>query len=1081
MVRRGVLQKWPDCISQLSFWFVVVTLTSAPLLAHHDELTDLNPFVRQYCVACHNQAQAEGQLNLERLTSAADVGRGFKDWERVIHMLRQRKMPPPDESQPTAAETMAAIAAIQTSLDAYVTEHAGDPGPVVIRRLSSAEYGYTIRDLTGLELNLERAFVSDAVGGEGFTNVGGAQFMEDATLQRYLDAAKLVADHAIIGAGPLQFFADPGQTGRELSAIHRIQQIYRDHGFRTAAGEGANPFGLELYPRALLVAWRFRHRSALGQASRELAEMARDEGLNDRFCAHIQRVLDTDDLPFPASVIVNRWKALPPPDQISAEQIRAACDELGAVLRDWQSTLAAASGDEEEAAVLTAGEVHASPTHSFTADINWPKGAEHADFELSVTSASNHPASGAFVIWRNARLRFRHEDRSRGDYVPLQSHLSAESRQGLSFARHPAGRRVDEHDFVIPGDSTAPVTLLIPPGTIAAQLYVDVELDLEFGADRIVRCRIADGEVEGETAAEVGATSTLLADPKSPVVAAWRTGVAEFARLLPEVSHREPAPSDRDPIPWPYDNTYNMPERNLFHTSIKYHRDDQFLVEHMLDDATRLRLDHAWTDLLTSFEYHTANARFAAQKFQLDPRADGLLDLDQHRELPDEVPPELREYLLRLQAERRTMKEQLRGAESGQVADALQFAARAWRRPLEQDEEQRLREFYTTLIREHAYDHAQALRALLSRILVSPAFLYRAEPARSVFSPPDQPQRLSDWELANRLSYFLWSSLPDDELRRAAAAGELQDASQLAKQARRMSADPKARRLATEFFGQWLGFYRFQDYRGIDAQRFPEFHEALRGAMYEEAVCFFEHIVRTNRPVSEILFADYTFLNAALAEHYGVAASGLPRESMVRVEQLSESHRGGLLGMAAVHAVTSAPLRTSAVKRGDWVLRRILGTPVPPPPADAGSIAADDVLADGLTVRQRLEAHRSDASCVNCHARLDPLGFALEHFDPIGRWRGEYRDGQPIDASGTLQDGTAIAGLTGLRQYLRREQGKFERTLCEKLLGYALGRGELASDRPLIDQMLADLHEDGRFADLVVHIVTSPQFCYRRP
>jgi len=229
-----------------------------------------------------------------------------------------------------------------------------------------------------------------------------------------------------------------------------------------------------------------------------------------------------------------------------------------------------------------------------------------------------------------------------------------------------------------------------------------------------------------------------------------------------------------------------------------------------------------------------------------------------------------------------------------------------------------------------------------------------------------------------------------------------------------------------------------------------------------------------------MLFADYAFLNAALARHYGIDADDVPGDRLGRVEQVGEQHRGGLLGLAAELTATSAPLRTSAVKRGDWILRRVIGAPVPPPPADAGSIPADDAQDDHLTVRQRLEAHRTEVSCVNCHSRFDPLGFALEHFDPIGRWRDAYRDGQAIDDAGTLNDGTHIVGVDGLRDYLRREQPQFHRTLSAKLLGYALGRSEIASDRPLIDDMLSDLQGDGRFSSLVVRIVTSRQFRYRR-
>ena len=209
-----------------------------------------------------------------------------------------------------------------------------------------------------------------------------------------------------------------------------------------------------------------------------------------------------------------------------------------------------------------------------------------------------------------------------------------------------------------------------------------------------------------------------------------------------------------------------------------------------------------------------------------------------------------------------------------------------------------------------------------------------------------------------------------------------------------MLRDPKSRRLAEEFFGQWFGFYRFDQYRGIDPKRFPEFDEKLKTALHEEAVTFFEHIIRENRPVSEILFADYAFLNHDLAKHYGIASAASLGNGFERMDDVERFHRGGLFGLGSVLTVTSAPLRTSPVKRGDWVLRRVIGTPVPPPPADAGSIPADDVLGDGLTVRKRLEAHRQAASCRNCHSRIDPLGFALEQYDPIGRWRAHRKRGR---------------------------------------------------------------------------------------
>ncbi|MGH9719202.1 MAG: DUF1592 domain-containing protein, partial [Bryobacteraceae bacterium] len=374
-----------------------------------------------------------------------------------------------------------------------------------------------------------------------------------------------------------------------------------------------------------------------------------------------------------------------------------------------------------------------------------------------------------------------------------------------------------------------------------------------------------------------------------------------------------------------------------------------------------------------------------------------------------------------------------------------------------------------TITSEH--DHRKAIRALLARILVAPAFLYRVEQAAD--TAPVKP--LSSWEMASRLSYFLWSSIPDDELRRAAAAGELNDAQHLRRQVKRMLADPKARRLSTEFFGQWLGFYHFDQHRGVDTGRFPEFTDEVKTAMYDEAVSFFEHIIRKERPVREILAADYTFLNRALAKHYGVKKDVKATEGVEMVEGANAFQRGGLLRLGALLTATSAPLRTSPVKRGDWVLRRVLGTAVPPPPADAGSIPADDKLFGGLSVREKLEAHKRNATCANCHVRIDPLGFPLERYDSIGRWRDKYPDGKPIDDLAALPDQTEVAGVEGLLKYLQAQEKQVLRTLSNKLLGYALGRTIQASDQLLIDRM-AGAGGSAGFSQLATEIVVSRQF-----
>ncbi|MBL8220795.1 MAG: DUF1587 domain-containing protein, partial [Bryobacterales bacterium] len=255
---------------------------------------------RQHCFACHAK-NAAGGINLEQLTSNPSVGDHFQQWEKVATALEQKRMPPAKMPQLTDAQRTAAITWIRSSIKDHARRTAGDPGRVTMRRLTSGEYAYTIRDLTGLDFKLDRDFVSDSVGGEGFTNFGDVQFLDDANLERYLATAKIIASHAVVGAGPLAFYADPGKSGMELSAIHRIQEIYVANGFRAAAGEGAKPYGLERYAKAFHAAWRYQHRAALGQPNSTLASIAKADNISLRFLEHISTVLNQPAATYPTS------------------------------------------------------------------------------------------------------------------------------------------------------------------------------------------------------------------------------------------------------------------------------------------------------------------------------------------------------------------------------------------------------------------------------------------------------------------------------------------------------------------------------------------------------------------------------------------------------------------------------------------------------------------------------------------------------------------------------------------------------------------------------------------------------------
>jgi mono/diheme cytochrome c family protein len=1060
---------------------------------------------QKYCVECHGHAKAKAHVNLEHLVAQSSVGLHADTWDKVIEMLETAQMPPSDADElPTDAERQTAAAWVRRALKDYETKHAGEPGRVTVRRLTSGEYAYAIRDLTGIDLKVGIDASSDSVGGEGFTNFGDVQFVQDASIERYLEAAKQVAGHAIIGAGPLQFYADPGKTGLELSALNRINELYATKGFRVVSGEGGRPFGLERYGKAFFVAWQFKHRAALGHPQATLRELAAKEGITGRFADHIWSVVNQSGLGYPSGEIVARWKALPAPTADTATAIAqagASCDALYKHLTTWPSwffargDLAAGGEGDESPLVFDDSTLKAATTHAFTYALGFAGGrvrgmrptAGPSTVHLRLANVNPSPGVKPVVIWRNPRVVTRAAPRIdpaakeavAGDVVagrrrtlgpilstqPLRALLSEAVGARLGFGASPDGSAIGSDDFAT--TETVSFQIDVPPG--GNQLEFQAEAELGRDRNAVVRLVISDSP-DGPT--RNANQRAILADAESAGYATFRAGIAEYVALLPPNSHGEANPADKDPVPAPFDNTYNSPEHDAFVIEVKYQRTDAFFTDNMVDGADRQRLNDAWNDLFGSWPYHNAYLELLAEHYRVELRGRRIQDLSTS-EIAS-LPAAMQPHVTSLRTHHNRVVEALANAQPRHVNDAIEFASQAWRRPLTVPEDGKLRAFYERARKEHGLAHDEAIRALLARILVSPGFLYRFEP---VAVREERP--LNDWELASRLSFFLWASIPDDELRRVATAGKLRDAATLAHQVRRMTTDPKARRLATEFFGQWLGFYHFDSYRGVDSSRFPEFTDEVKTAMYDEAVSTFEYLVQQQRPLKEMLWADYTFLNQPLAKFYGVDREITSKTAMEKIEGANAFNRGGALRLGSVLTTTSAPLRTSPVKRGDWILRRILGSPTPPPPGDAGSLPSDPKAFGGRTLREKLTEHKSNPSCANCHVRIDPLGFPLEGFDAVGRTRTTYPDGLDIDVTGELADKTMIIGADGLLRYLEGRETQVMKTLARKMLGYALGRTVLASDRPLVDEMVA-AGGNATFADLAIRIVTSRQFRNRQ-
>ena len=412
---------------------------------------------------------------------------------------------------------------------------------------------------------------------------------------------------------------------------------------------------------------------------------------------------------------------------------------------------------------------------------------------------------------------------------------------------------------------------------------------------------------------------------------------------------------------------------------------------------------------------------------------------------------------------------------AGEILSSL--ARRAYRRPVDTADLDVLMDFYRSGRADGSFD--AGIQLALERLLISPDFLFRLERDPTDIAPATT-YALSDLEIASRLSFFLWSSGPDDELLDLAEHGQLDNPAVLERQTRRMLADPRSMDLVRNFAGQWL-YLRNLDGVVPDAIAFPEFDENLRDAFRQETELFIDSLIRDNRSVLDLLGADYTFVNERLAVHYGIPNVYGSHFRRVPLDAALAERRGGIFGHGSVLTVTSYPNRTSPVLRGKWMLTNILGTPPPPPPADVPDLPDRGEDGRAATVRDRLQRHRESPACSVCHAPMDPLGLALENYDAIGGWRTTGEAGLPIDASGMLPDGTVFLGPNGLRTVLLERREQFIGTVTEKLLAYALGRGPEYYDRPTVRAIARDSASDNyRWSSIIVGIVQSAPFRMRR-
>lgn len=642
-------------------------------------------------------------------------------------------------------------------------------------------------------------------------------------------------------------------------------------------------------------------------------------------------------------------------------------------------------------------------------------------------------------------------DRSAGAGPGLPTGL-----EGIAFGRHPGGEPLASASFLV----QAPALIRVEVPRRIAQAYhfvAEAALDSSWGQAGSVQVH-AGPEVPKSMQGLVPPVGANDAHPEAnanPEPARFPVIVGNDAT---QGRFQEAFAAFRKWFPPAMCYTQIVPVDEGITISL-FHRADEALSRLVLGEEDKRELDRLWHEL----RYVSRDALTIADSF------DEWWNFGAHYR---KFTRESREEPIRRRAQQ--YREELRSSESRHLDALFRFAERAHRRPLEAREKAGLLNLYTSL-RSEGQEHDPALRNLLGRVLVSPNFLYRIEqPAAGV-----EPQPVSGWELASRLSYFLWSSMPDGELFRLAARGSIREPKVLAGQAGRMLKHARTRALAVEFAAQWLGFREFDQFQGKNERLFPTFARR-RSDMYEESVRFFEELFRRDGSVIDILDADYAYLNQELADHYGIPeVSG---SGWRRVQGIKRYQRGGVLGMGSMLSRQSGASRTSPVLRGNWIFETLLGNHLPKPPPNVPELPEDERHTQGLTVRQMVERHRNLPGCAACHDQIDPLGLALEGFGPIGRRRTRDLAGRPVDAGVRLQPGIEFQDLAGLRTYLleqRREE--FLRNFCRKLLGYALGRSVEVSDEELLAEVMQSLERaDFRFSAAVATIVQSPQFLNQR-
>lgn len=988
---------------------------------------EIQPILRKHCTECHGNKKRRASLNFESYQTEKDVIVHLHKWFSVIEQVETGVMPPEDRTKrPTEAEIAKLTSWVRKTIDGYDFESIKDPGRYTLRRLNKAEYNNTIRDLTGVDLQPAKFFSGDGAGGEGFDNNAEAMKMLPLTVEKYFKAARDISRHA------------------EVSYTRGVA-------FRT----GISP--------------TFKPRTYLVRAERKVTNFYND--FYDRLPKYNPR---TQYRPYllPAMKL-----ALESPDVTHQEIYDLAMEKklMPGVFYRWVIAFTNAEKDIKSRRwdshyghwVLDPWLELQKRRESVTEE---ELQAFHDDFAAKVQLAVDH-------------TRYTNQ---RGLDVKTSIREDAETLY-LSVGDMDDGNEFDR------------VVLHEPKVTLKDGKVVylgDLELIDKQGEGAIHRDKFPDGKPLKSTAADEIKRGFYV---EAPALLAFKlpTGAKSFhAKFGMEESAGDKGSvqvyAKDEAIPFPtgkhtHSHFYRGPGHfgveeakkwwGIYSSLVGYGKSAgaKEMIDVSLSDEDRDRLNAVTreveyakrTPIKEFFDFiaKKKHGHLLTTEKEALPALTDLTNASAPKELSDADQEKWNEL--------RQKAEVFHDEMNGRVKEALfAFAGQAFRRPISKADARMIEDTYDRSMAA-TDDFQKAAQLTIQGLLTRPQFLFRMEDERIGRSA----QKVDDYAMANRLSYYLWSSMPDETLLQLAKEGRLQDDKVLEQQVRRMLEDPKSISLAQEFASQWLGFRKILAEKEPDTELFPAYTKDLKDAMYQEAVLTFDDLVKNDRSVMEIVDSKTTFLNEALAKHYGI--SGIKGDEMRKVE-LNTRQRGGFPTMGGVLVATSYPNRTSPVIRGQWVLEALIGGKVPPPP-DGVEIDKAKLSDKSLTKKQRFASHSTNPSCAICHDRLDPYGFALENYDAIGRYRTKEGD-QPIDATALVKGGPKLEGLAGLKQYLKSEKrDAFLHQMAQKSLGFALGRSLEYYDEQVIRTAVKNLKaNEHRFSALATTIVQSYPFRYRR-